>query len=49
LMAVGVHDIANAIEELRKSAKESGGDVNLMLARALRKFQEVVKGNGRGV
>jgi len=48
LMAVGVHDVANAIEELRKSAKESSGDVNLKLAKVLKEFRGMIKGDGHG-
>ena len=46
LMAVGVHDIASAIEELRKATKESGGDMRLKLAKVLREFQKEIKGDG---
>ena len=45
-MSVGISDVANAIEELEKSARESGGDVSLKLARVLREFQKEVRGDG---
>jgi len=47
LMAVGVHNINQAIEQLRKAAKESGGDVDLKLTKVLREFQKVLKGDGK--
>lgn len=45
LMAVGVKDVNEAMEQLKNQAKESG-DPGLRLAKALRRFQEAVKGNG---
>ena len=48
LMSVGISDVANAIEELEKSARESDGrgDVNLKLAKILKEFRGVIKGDG---
>ncbi len=45
LMSVGVKNINQAIEQIRKSAQESGGDKGLQLAKILKEFQKVVKKN----
>jgi len=46
LLTMGIENTSDAIAQLDKIAKESKGDVNVILAKALREFREVVK-NGQ--
>ncbi len=49
LLAIGVDDINSALDELDKAQKESAGDVNVKLAKALRDFKEVIQNDGHKV
>ncbi len=45
LIALGINDPSEVLDELEKLAKESAGDVNVKLAKALREFKEVINGS----
>ena len=47
LMAIGVQDVNAALEQLDKDQKESGGDANVALIRALQDLREVIRNNGK--
>ncbi len=46
LVAIGINDPAEALEQMEELVKEVGGNVDKKLIMALREFREVVKGNG---
>jgi len=46
LMSIGINDTEEVLKQLDDLAKESGGDVNLKLAKVLREFQKAIKESG---
>jgi len=45
LLTMGIKNTSDVIDQLDKISKESKGDVNVMLARALREFRKEIKGD----